>query len=511
MRQTRSLEELRSRIERAVSRMPDDQVAQELAARIDEPLKGSSRHVGPIPLVDFVESCLIVEKEGSTEVGVIPFRLWPEQRRALEIIERERYLVIPKGRQIGVTWLELAAMLHAAVVGGNRLFNIAWASGEDAKEAIRRLLILMGYEGNSKPPHMEVLPQSPPEMQAWRPQIIAKTTKSLTLENGSRFQTKNATRHIARGEAAFWTLCDEFASWPWPMEQLAALEHGAHRVHLVSTGNGDADAFAQMYKVAVRSQGKWRAHFIPATADPRRDEEWFRQNVDEAGDPDLANRELARDVTDVFRPREGAFFKCFRRAENVREFEVVRNWPTETCVDWGLTHPAALFLQIAPSGQPFIFDEYLPEEVSTREFGEGMLELLEGYRLQIPTRGPFADPAGKARNSQTKRSEFSVFHDLGMKPQGRPAKVSDGVVLMVESLGDKHPQKRLVVHPRCTGLIAALGNVQAHRNDDDIYDTDHPVYSHPLDALRYWHVNRYGKKPGGGSVAHGGGSRRTGF
>lgn len=499
MKQTRSLEELRSRIERAVLLMPDDQVVQEVAVRSEAPvgLTGSWRDVGPVPAEDFAAACLIVEKEGDAEGGLIPFGLWDAQREALEVIEREPYLVLPKGRQIGITWLELMAMARRGTFWGNRLFNIARPSGEDAKDAIRRLLILLGYDPNSEPPHMRVLPESPPEMNAWRPTVVGKTATSLTLENGSRFQAKTATRHIARGDAAYWTLCDEYAFWTWPKEQLNSLEWGAHRVHVVSTGDGDQDEFAKLYEKALSGKGKWRAHFIPATADPRRDEEYFRRNVDEATDPDLAARELARDVTDVFRPREGAFFKCFKRVVNVHEFDVVPGWPVDLCVDWGLTHPAALAIQIAPSGQPFVFDEYLPEDVSTREFGVGLRELLDGYDLAYKARGPFADPAGKARNVQTKRSEFEVFRGLGFSPQGRSSKVSDGVVLMVESIGDPHVDETgardrcLIIHPRCVGVIAALANVQAHRNDDDVYDTDHPVYSHPLDALRYWHVCRY--------------------
>lgn len=132
----------------------------------------------------------------------------------------------------------------------------------------------------------------------------------------------------------------------------------------------------------------------------------------------------------------------------------------------------------------------------------------------MPRRGPFADPAGKARNTQTKRSEFEVFRDLGMRPEGKPSKVANGVVLMVESIGDDHvdedglPDRRLIIHERCVGLIAAISNVQKHRNDDDIYDTDHEVYSHPLDALRYWHVNRYRKRKSGGSVGYSTSGRR---
>ncbi len=47
----------------------------------------------------------------------------------------------------------------------------------------------------------------------------------------------------------------------------------------------------------------------------------------------------------------------------------------------------------------------------------------------------------------------------------------------------------LVVAERCVGLIRALSQVKPHRSSHEIYDTDHEIFSHPLDALRYLLVN----------------------
>ena len=47
----------------------------------------------------------------------------------------------------------------------------------------------------------------------------------------------------------------------------------------------------------------------------------------------------------------------------------------------------------------------------------------------------------------------------------------------------------LLVAERCEGLIRALGQVKPKRTQSDIYDTDHELFSHPLDALRYLLVN----------------------
>lgn len=458
----------------------------------------------PTPaLLDFASKCLIVEKEGTSESGLIEFHPWPEQEKALKVIADEPFLVMPKGRQVGATWTVLTVMLWAGSFWSHRLFNIARQSGTDAEGAITRLLILAGYDPNSEPPNMRVLPQSKMP-SAWRPRVIGKTRTSLTFANGCHYQAKTASRAIGRGDAAYWALCDEYAFWPWPQRQLAALEHGAARVTIVSTGDGDDDAFARLYKAAVKGEGKWRAHFISAEADPRRDAAWFAANIDAAPDPDLARRELARDVVDVFRPREGAFFTAFSRSRNVREFDVVRSWRTEIGVDFGLAHPAAVFLQISPTGQPFVFDEYLPEDVRTSDFGAGIMDRLARYRFDGQVAGPFADPSGKSRNMQTKIADFEVLRGLGLNPVGQTSKVKDGVVLMCESIGDPDEDRRLIIHPRCAGLITALSNVEKHRNDEDIYDTDGP-YSHVLDALRYWHVCRYRghTAPGIGSVVSG--------
>lgn len=455
-------------------------------AAINDELK---RRGDPPSLADFVRHCLIVEKETGT---LIPFDLWPEQEHALEAIEREPFLVWPKGRQIGATWLELAGMFHAGSFWGHRLFPIARQSEEYAEDAIRRLLILAGYDPNSEPPNMRILPESPmPE--EWRPRIVGKRAKSLSLANGSQYKALTATRSIARGDAAYWTLADEYAFWQWPEKQLAALEHGAARVHVVSTGEGEEDAFHKLYQAAVRGKGKWRPHFTPASADPRRDAEWFRVNVDEAADQDLARRELARTVEDVFRPVEGNYFKRFSRERNVARFELVANWPVSYGVDFGFVRPFCVWVQLSPSGQPFVVAEHGPTEVPTREFASGIRrtenELLaeEGVDLVIPMGAMYADPAGKARNAQTAQSDFDVMREAGFGPVGQPSGIRDGCVLMMDSIA--HPEIPLVVHERCTQLIRALSQMPPDKTAPDIYAQKHPVFSHPLDALRYWFVN----------------------
>lgn len=459
-------------------------------------LTGNWKYKAPPTAQEYINHCLIVDKETGQ---LVRFELWDAQAAALEEILAHDFIVNVKGRQTGVTWLILALMAYEADFGGNRLFPIGRQSEEYAKDAVTRLMYLRGLNPITREP----LPESPMnEFPTWRRRIVAKTTTQIVLENGSAFHALTATETIGRGGAHYRGLADEFAFWPWQRTQRKALESSCARLDIVSSGNGEGDDFQQTWEQAAEGKGIYHPLFISATADPRRDAKWFRQHVDEDADPDGAAREYARCPEDAFRAPSGTYFKKFTRASNVAEFDVVKNWRTDVCVDWGLAHPAAGFIQVSPSGQPFMFDEYEPvDEPTTTDFGVGIKEKLAAYGLDYKQITIYADPAGKARNQQTKLSDFAVFKGMGLRVVGVPSKVYDGCVLMREAIAADE-DRRFMVHPRCTGFITAATNVKPHRNDSDIYDTDHATYSHPLDMVRYWCINRWTRlrKGSGGTI-----------
>jgi hypothetical protein len=466
--------ELHARARAVAGRLSDEQVIA---------LVGNWRPVKPPPLAEFVRHCLIVDK---TSGQLIPFEPWPAQEEALAVIEATDKLVVPKGRQVGITWLELATMLWAGTFFGHRLFPIARQSDEYAREAITRLLILAGYDPNSEPGKLRVLAESPLPRQ-WRAQVAGKTRRELRLANGSTYRALTATQPIARGLAAYWGLADEFAFWPWPARQLAAMESGCARLHIVSTGNGADDAFAALYENAAAGRSAYQTLFIPSDADPRRNEDWYRTNVEEAADPESARREHARCAADAFRSPEGAYFRRFIAERHVVPVAIVENWQTWRAIDFGYRHPACLWAQRSPAGQLFIVDELLPCNTTTPEFVAQIKAREASYGLAVPVIASYCDPAGKAANVQTAESEFAIFAREGLRPSGKSSSVRDGCVRVMDLLADEH--QPLVVADRCVGLIRALSQAKPHRSSHEIYDTDHEIFSHPLDALRYLLVN----------------------
>ncbi len=463
------------------------------------------------PLTEFVGHCLIVEKETG---DLIPFKLWPEQQSALEQLVEHPFAIAAKARQIGITWLVLALMAYEGTFGSNRAFPIARQSEEYAKDAIRRLLILVGYDPDSDPTSMRVLPESTMPAE-WRPRIIAKNVTELRASNGSKWTAHTATQALGRGLIGYRGLADEFAFWPWPEKQRKAMESGCARLDIVSTGNGEGDDFHATWDLAVAGKGKYHPLFIPATADPRRDAAWFRVNVEEDADPDGAAREYARKPEDAFRSPEGSYFKRFERARNVADVEVQAAWPTFRSIDHGFRHPACLWEQVAPSGQVFVVDELLPENMTTTEFAAAIVERESSWQLAMPPQASYCDPAGNAVNVQTAQSEFEVLRRFRLNPKGKPSSVRDGCVRIMDALADR--DLPLIVAERCAGTIRCLSQVKPDKSKPEVYDQreDSP-YQHALDALRYFYVNRRTgpqsfSPPSKGSNRRGGPGRRMGF
>ena len=121
-------------------------------------LAGNWRPLRPPPLHEFVRHCLIVDKQTGK---LIPFEFVAAAGEGPGGDGQSERLLVPKGRQIGVTWSELAYMLWCGTSGATRLFLIARQSDAYAREGITRLLTLAGYDASSPAGHLRVLPESP--------------------------------------------------------------------------------------------------------------------------------------------------------------------------------------------------------------------------------------------------------------------------------------------------------------------------------------------------------------
>ena len=97
------------------------------------------------------------------------------------------------------------------------------------------------------------------------------------------------------------------------------------------------------------------------------------------------------------------------------------------------------------------------------------------------------DPDEVAEIMATPTRPVSARPRTHSAPMGKASGVRDGCARIMDALADE--ALPLLVAERRTGLIRALSQVKPKARQAEIYDTDHELSSHPLDALRYLLVN----------------------
>jgi hypothetical protein len=435
-----------------------------LEERQGPPRDAGKRTRIPKPL-DVIQAMHIVDKDSGCSV---PFTLWPAQRRLLKSMLANERLVVVKARQLGCSYLALGLLLVYAITEPEQLFLVARQSLEESAEAIVRL--------------KSMLASLPDEL---RLESTIENVFSLGLSNGSRVRAMSSTKSIGRGLSARYVIADELAWWQDSEAMLAALEPGAHRLHVISTGAGSGDFFEKLYLKGVSGEGRWRSEFLSWKDHPHRGRAWYSANVTHAPSPSLARREHAGQPSDAFLSPQGTYFERFDPARNVADIGIVCEWPTYRGVDFGLTASAVVWVQQAPSGQLFVVHELLPHNVTTSELANLVraTDALLGVRPALS----YCDIAGAARNTQTAATDFSIFAAAGLHPVGKPQSVRDGAMALLDAIAS--PTIPLVVSRKCEHLIAAFSTIKPDRNQPDRPDEASP-HAHVIDATRYLVVGR---------------------
>jgi hypothetical protein len=423
--------------------------------------------------IEFIRSLKIESKEVG---GLIPFDLWEFQKELVGILADNDRVFCLKARQLGISFVVLAHLLYLGCFLPNNLFLIVSQSGDDAIGALHRLRIM----------HASI-------PDKWRPEKVMDNTEQISFANGSRFEAMKATKRAGRGKAAYATLADEMAFFEWPEQQFTALESASQRLYAVTTGNGPGDLASTIWRQAEQGEGRWKTVFYPFSAHPDRDEDWYQTNVVESPEPRLAQREAARTPRDAFAAPAGVYFERWSD-RNETDQPAVTNWATCRAVDFGRRHPACLWIQTSPAGQPVVVAEFAPAAraasaaMTTGEFVQNIQRIDRELALFAPPTITYCDPAGRAAEAQTGESQFDIFYRAGLNPTGDPSGIRDGCVKLFDLIADA--AQPLLVSKRCPWLLEALTTVTPDKHKPDLYDqAESSQYQHVLDALRYWAVN----------------------
>ena len=169
--------------------------------------------------------------------------------------------------------------------------------------------------------------------------------------------------------------------------------------------------------------------------------------------------------------------------------------PTWRSIDWGLNNFVCLWVQEGKRGEAYVVDELWARQTTTHQMAREILRRDNGRRIEAT----YCDPAGRNRNDQTGYSDVEIFaqHGLpcryGLSPWER--EVSNGINLIRSALRPAAGPPRLFLAGRCTQLIKAFEGYKL-RQENGQY-VDEPIKpqecDHPMDALRYYFVNRHSR------------------
>lgn len=228
-------------------------------AELERRRRNGGASVAIPPAHEFISRLTIEEPQGD-DTAIIPFDLWSAQEQALSVITESMRLIILKARQLGITWLILAWAYWLCIHHKGKVILFFSKGQLEADELIRRVEgIHQRYGGTTL-------------------RLTARSRSELGWSNGSRMRSLPATESAGRSFTASVVVLDEYAFMQWGAQVYTAVKptiDGGGRLIILSTANGEEGPFYDLWQAASKGLNRFTPLFLPWTARPDRDEEWY--------------------------------------------------------------------------------------------------------------------------------------------------------------------------------------------------------------------------------------------
>lgn len=188
---------------------------------------------------------------------------------------------------------------------------------------------------------------------------------------------------------------------------------------------------------------------------------------------------------------DNAVFAEFDPALHVAPVAYHPNLPLFRAIDFGFVNPfVCLWIQMDAEGRVFVIDEYVQRR---RTIAEHAVEILKRTPCsESRVAGTFCDPAGAGRSDITGTSTVRELAAAGVRATYRKSAILTGIEKIRAALRCGDGQTRLMIDPKCSRLIEALRCYHYPSETKGMSELPHKdgLYDHPIDALRYFFVNR---------------------
>lgn len=456
----------------------------------------------------------------SGDGDLIRFRLWPAQVEALRAMARERLTIILKARQLGLTWLALAyAVWRLVTTPGYTV--VALSRGEDeAKELVRRAGVIL----RNLP--RWIAAEAGVEREGYTGpvyEIRALGVEVRWTDGGppGRLLGEAANPNSGRSFTASLVLIDEWAAQPWAEEIWAAAYPTVARPtsgQVIGLSTWQAGTwFAEVWRAALAGRNDFHPLFLPWTADPRRDSEWYGGVARQLGA--RVHAEFPATAEEAMASGPAMAFPAWRPEEPyvIDSFTPPDWWRRWIGHDPGYGDPFAwLWFAAAPDGRIVVYREFARRPDDERVlYSEQAREVLRRSVLPGPPDPVTRRPAPERilyvaagwdafrTDPETGASIAAHYADVpGFPPlveaprdrAGRYAAVVEALRVQdwtehIDGLPDHSP--RLIVTRDCPRLIEALPHLALDPHHPDMVSLEPHEWTHAYDALGYglqvWH------------------------
>ena len=439
----------------------------------------------------FIENYCKIEDKDARE-AVIPFRLWPEQKRALDSMHRHKFNIILKARQLGISWLVLCYALYTLMTQAGATVVALSRTELEAKELVRRLGVIV----RNMP---EFFTEREPERPGgFRFEATAMAVKFFREGQApSIFQAFNSAPGVSRSFTANLLLFDEWAFQQYAEEIWTA---GLPVINRPDGGKviGLSTMMPGTFFERVWKEGEeFNRIFLPWHADPRRSQQWYRKTRKLLGEKTL--REYPASPEEAMATFEGAFFDEFRRDVHVCEpFESPREWRVYHTMDYGLDMLASYWVAFDGENNAYVYREVYQDGLIIPRAAEAMKEAEQGEEVYLR----YAPPDMFGRSNESGRTRAEIFDSYGLHFERSSNDRVSGWAnlkewLQVYTNPEGKETARLKIFKNCPNLIRTLQAIGRDKKKPNDCAVEPHELTHAPDALRYLFVLRpYGRKKG---------------
>jgi len=451
-------------------------------------------------LLYFVETYGHIEDKDNVESIVQPFSMWQEQKDALISIRDNKLTVILKARQLGITWLVLHYAANLLLCYPGRTVIALSQKEDDAKELIRRFAY--------------VILQNMPELVADEKKAPAGWDGPVWTANALEVKIKFPNGLVSvltgmpssPGAGRSWTanliILDEWAFQQYAEDIYMAGFPTVNRPtggQLIGLSTIERGSFFE--KIFTDPDNGYNKIFIPWSADPRRDAEWYERTKRAMGD--LMTQEYPATIEEALAVPGGAFFPEVNRKNTVSSHPLdfdengkARNVIRYVCIDYGLDMFSAHWVMVDSKGEAQVYKEYDNPNKTISEAASILLKMCEDETINQF----LAPPDLWNRRQETGKSAATIFSENGVTLTKTSNDMLNGCFAMKEWFkprknqltGEEKQSKLTILDGKAPNLYRCLQKIQKDEKKPNIYAKQPHDITHDVDSLRcfciYWTI-----------------------